>query len=128
MTKETLKDLQQALEVEKWEKGVATGSDPCGTYAYCEKCDKAKEYPCAEAKTAYETPVKKPVAKKAPAKKKTSAKTETKAAVKAEVKVAEKAEAKVAKTATAKAAPAETPVVEKTTAATTKKTCVRKKK
>ncbi len=53
----------------------------CGTYDYCDKCDKEKDYPCARAyyaknapaktaaKTTKTTTTKTTTAKKAPAKK-----------------------------------------------------------
>lgn len=96
MSKETLKTLQAQLEVEKWEKGVATSSDPCGSYEYCVKCEKSNEYPCATAKTAYEAAAKKPAAKKAPAKKKAVPAPAEKATPVTEVKVAPVTEVKVA--------------------------------
>lgn len=47
--------MQQELDAAKWNDGLVSGNDPCGTYAYCAKCDKTAEYPCAQAKIASET-------------------------------------------------------------------------
>lgn len=47
-----LKNKQKTLDTIKWidsENGV----DKCGSYPYCTKCDKAKEYPCARAYYAF---------------------------------------------------------------------------
>jgi hypothetical protein len=69
MKQEELQKLQQELDVNKWTDGQAKGVDPCGSYDYCAKCDKAAEYPCATAKTAFDTPVasaKKETKKRAP--------------------------------------------------------------
>lgn len=55
MEKKNLQELQQELDAAKWNDGMVKGSDPCGTYDYCAKCDKTAEYPCAQAKVASET-------------------------------------------------------------------------
>jgi hypothetical protein len=119
MKQEELQKLQQELDVNKWTDGQAKGVDPCGTYDYCAKCDKAAEYPCATAKTAFEAPAKKETKKRAPKAKTVkapvaetkaeevkapvapvapatpvAAKAEVKPAVKAEVKAEVKVEAK----------------------------------
>jgi hypothetical protein len=92
MKQEELQKLQQELDVNKWADGQAKGVDPCGSYDYCAKCDKAAEYPCATAKTAFETPVvaeKKETKKRAPRAKSVKAPVaEAKAEVKTEVKTA----------------------------------------
>lgn len=40
---------QQELDVIKWKKSEELGEDACGTFDYCEKCDKALENPCDKA-------------------------------------------------------------------------------
>jgi hypothetical protein len=103
MKQEELQKLQQELDVNKWADGQVKGADPCGSYDYCAKCDKAVEYPCATAKTAFEAPAKKAIKKCAPKDKsvkapavetKVEAKPVVKAETKPEVKVEVKAEAK----------------------------------
>ncbi len=54
---------QMELDKIKWEKSVELGSDACGSFDYCAKCDKSKENPCDKAFTAFN---KKPAVKKAP--------------------------------------------------------------
>ena len=44
---------QHELDVMKWEKSVAMGADACGTFEFCEKCDKSLENPCDKAFKAY---------------------------------------------------------------------------
>lgn len=56
---------QKELDVIKWEKSVAMGADACGTFDYCEKCDKSVENPCDKAFKAFN---KKTVSKKNTAK------------------------------------------------------------
>lgn len=43
-----LKNKQNELDKKKW-LDSEYGEDTCGSYAFCAKCDKAKEYPCANA-------------------------------------------------------------------------------
>ncbi len=56
---------QQELDVIKWEKSRQMNADACGTFDYCEKCDKTLENPCDKA---YKKFNKKPAAKKSTAK------------------------------------------------------------
>lgn len=56
---------QQELDVIKWEKSQRMNADACGTFDYCEKCDKTLENPCDKA---YKKFNKKPAAKKTTAK------------------------------------------------------------
>lgn len=70
MEKEQLKALQDELDVLKWNDTQARGGkDTCGTYDYCVKCDKSVEFPCAQAKTAFETKPVETVAEEKPVKK-----------------------------------------------------------
>ena len=57
---------QQELDLLKWKKSEEIGTDACGTFDYCVKCDKTKENPCDKAYTAFN---KKPAAKKPAVKK-----------------------------------------------------------
>ena len=75
MAKETIAQLQERLDVQKWVDSEAKGTDTCGEYDYCEFCDKALPTPCAKAynkqkKSQAPAAEKKPVAKKPVAKKK----------------------------------------------------------
>ena len=75
-----LKNKQKELDEKKW-LDSENSEDKCGSYKYCEKCDKTQEYPCARAyyaknapaktaaKTTKTTTTKTTTAKKAPAKK-----------------------------------------------------------
>ncbi len=45
----TLKQLEQALEVEKLREGANRGTDLCGRYPRCIFCDRMEKYPCATA-------------------------------------------------------------------------------
>lgn len=67
MTQEELMQLQAHFDTIKWYDTQANGNvDTCGSYAFCVKCDKNVEYPCAKAKVAFEAPdSEKPKAKKA---------------------------------------------------------------
>lgn len=76
-TAKQLETKQAELDVVKWTDSE-NGVDKCGTYDYCEKCDKEKDFPCARAFYAKNAPAKttakkstttKTTAKKAPAKK-----------------------------------------------------------
>lgn len=40
---------QRELDEAKWLKSVELGADACGTFDYCEKCDKTLENPCDKA-------------------------------------------------------------------------------
>ncbi|MDE6967708.1 MAG: hypothetical protein K2P12_03535 [Clostridia bacterium] len=69
----TLKQLetkQSALDIQKWTDSE-NGTDMCGTYDYCDKCDKEKDFPCARAFYAKNATTKttKTATKKATAKK-----------------------------------------------------------
>lgn len=44
---------QQELDLIKWNKSVEMGSDACGSFDYCAKCDKSKENPCDKAYVAF---------------------------------------------------------------------------
>lgn len=73
----TKAEKQQQLDVAKWVDSENKGYDCCGTYDYCVKCDKEKQYPCAVAYDAFTKPAK-PAAKKPAAKKSAAKKTATK--------------------------------------------------
>lgn len=47
--KSSLCEIQNAIDVDKWLESEAKGYDLCGSYTYCACCDKAEEYPCANA-------------------------------------------------------------------------------
>lgn len=77
MAKETIAQLQERLDVQKWVDSEAKGTDTCGAYDYCAFCDKNLSTPCAKAynklqksqapaaaKTEKKPAAKKPVAKK----------------------------------------------------------------
>lgn len=40
---------QNKFDIIKWYDSIAVGYDCCGSYAFCEKCNKAETYPCARA-------------------------------------------------------------------------------
>ncbi len=40
---------QQELDEMKWKKSEELGADACGTFDFCEKCDKTLENPCDKA-------------------------------------------------------------------------------
>ena len=44
-----IQELQLELDVKKWIESERAGKDLCGSYAFCEYCDKELKYPCAEA-------------------------------------------------------------------------------
>ena len=97
---EMLNELQQKIDVEKWEASEKAGMDLCGEASYCKYCDKSLSTPCARASIAEEASKKEAAPKKAapkksaPKAKATEAKSEVKAEVKAEVKPAAKPAAK----------------------------------
>ncbi len=107
---EMLKELQQKIDVEKWEASEKAGMDLCGEASYCKYCDKSLSTPCARASIAEEASKKEAAPKKAapkksaPKAKATEAKSEVKVEVKAEAKPAAKTAAKkpAAKTSKAK--------------------------
>lgn len=107
---EMLNELQQKIDVEKWEASEKAGMDLCGEASYCKYCDKSLSTPCARASIAEEASKKEAAPKKsapkksAPKAKATEAKSEVKAEVKAEAKPAAKTAAKkpAAKTSKAK--------------------------
>ncbi len=41
--------LQEKLDKQKWLDSEINHRDMCGGYAYCQYCDKAQQYPCANA-------------------------------------------------------------------------------
>ena len=43
------RELQLELDIKKWIESEKIGHDLCGTYAFCEYCEKEIKYPCAEA-------------------------------------------------------------------------------
>ena len=45
--------MQQKLDLRKWYKSEKLGTDACGTFDYCAKCDKEKENPCGKAYSAF---------------------------------------------------------------------------
>lgn len=47
--KKSLFELQNTIDVDKWLESEAKGFDLCGSYTYCAFCDKAEDYPCANA-------------------------------------------------------------------------------
>lgn len=85
---------QKELDELKWAKSEELGRDACGTFDYCEKCNKALENPCDKA---YQKLHRKPrTTKKAPAAKpveapKTTAEVTKAPAPKAASKAAPKA-------------------------------------
>lgn len=97
---EMLNELQQKIDVEKWEASEKAGMDLCGEASYCKYCDKSLSTPCARASIAEEASKKEAAPKKAapkksaPKAKATEAKSEVKAEVKAEAKPAAKPAAK----------------------------------
>ncbi len=97
---EMLNELQQKIDVEKWEASEKAGMDLCGEASYCKYCDKSLSTPCARASIAEEASKKEAAPKKAapkkaaPKAKATEAKSEVKAEVKAEAKPAAKTAAK----------------------------------
>lgn len=97
---EMLNELQQKIDVEKWEASEKAGMDLCGEASYCKYCDKSLSTPCARASIAEEASKKEAAPKKAapkkaaPKAKATEAKAEVKAEVKAEAKPAAKTAAK----------------------------------
>lgn len=107
---EMLNELQQKIDVEKWEASEKAGMDLCGEASYCKYCDKSLSTPCARASIAEEASKKEAAPKKAapkksaPKAKATEAKSEVKVEVKAEAKPAAKTAAKkpAAKTSKAK--------------------------
>lgn len=40
---------QKQFDTVKWFDSIQAGEDQCGRYAFCEKCDKEEENPCARA-------------------------------------------------------------------------------
>lgn len=45
----TLKERQQAFDIQKWYDSILWGEDRCGTYDFCSKCVRDRSYPCARA-------------------------------------------------------------------------------
>ena len=48
------KTQQQEFDNVKWYDSIVEGTDKCGTYVFCGRCNKAEKYPCARAKERYE--------------------------------------------------------------------------
>lgn len=109
-----LSEKQAEMDVDKWLKSEQAGHDMCGEFAFCAKCNKDDENPCAKAyeamkkeniaalkaeKEAAAKAVKKISAKKTAAKKAAAEKTEKSVAGKAATKktAAEKTEKPAAK-------------------------------
>ena len=44
-----IQELQLELDVKKWIESERAGKDLCGSYSYCEFCEKELKNPCAEA-------------------------------------------------------------------------------
>lgn len=59
---------QMELDKIKWEKSEKEGKDACGTFDFCEKCDKSKENPCDKAYKAFNKPAAKRNCKRTTAK------------------------------------------------------------
>ena len=47
------KVLQNDLDIKKWLESEKINRDLCGTYPFCEYCDKSLKFPCAEAYKLY---------------------------------------------------------------------------
>lgn len=47
------KNQQDQFDVVKWHDSILAGEDRCGSYEFCEKCDKTERYPCARAAYRY---------------------------------------------------------------------------
>ena len=45
-----LSKTQKKIDEQKWLDSEKLGCDTCGTYKFCNKCDKSLENPCATAK------------------------------------------------------------------------------
>ena len=45
---------QDAFDTVKWYDSIQAGEDKCGTYAFCAKCRKEDEFPCARAAYRYD--------------------------------------------------------------------------
>ena len=45
---------QMELDKIKWEMGQQLGTDPCGTFKYCERCKREEENPCEKALKRYQ--------------------------------------------------------------------------
>lgn len=65
----TNKDLQQELDILKWEESQKNGTDMCGSMPYCGHCEMEPEFPCARAHRRHQKAQKATVTK-APARKK----------------------------------------------------------
>lgn len=50
---------QEELDKIKWYIGEELGDDPCGTFAYCDKCKKDEENPCEKALKRHKDSVRK---------------------------------------------------------------------
>lgn len=50
-----MQNLQNKLDIQKWYDSQKANKDMCGSYDFCVKCDKSKEYPCALAYTLFNT-------------------------------------------------------------------------
>ena len=44
---------QKEFDVTKWVDSMAIGTDTCGSYEFCEKCNKDEDFPCARAYNRY---------------------------------------------------------------------------
>ena len=44
---------QREFDATKWVDSLIAGVDTCGTYDFCEKCNKSEEMPCAHAYQRY---------------------------------------------------------------------------
>lgn len=88
MAKLTNEQLQEKLDIEKWNDSQVKGADTCGEYKFCKFCDMQEDMPCAKAYNKAEeaevaatvvkettTATKKTTAKKSAAKKTVSKKT-----------------------------------------------------
>lgn len=80
---------QHELDVIKWEKSEKEGKDACGSFDYCEKCDKSLENPCDKAYSKFNKPAPKKKAAK-PAKEEVAKPAKAVKALKATTKTATK--------------------------------------
>ena len=53
-----LQQWQEDFDKKKWIDSMVSGEDTCGSYEFCVKCNKEKEFPCARAFSAFNCPKK----------------------------------------------------------------------
>ena len=49
-------EWQNNFDQKKWIDSIIAGEDTCGTYKFCEKCNKQEETPCARAFNRFKNP------------------------------------------------------------------------